>query len=654
VYTVGAEHPVSLSDYEVEREVGKGGMGRVYLVRHRATGARRALKVLGGVPDLETLARFRREAEVLARLGGAGVVPVHELGVERGRLGLVMDWMSGGSLADRLVARGQLPWEEAASIVAKVARTLERCSALGLVHRDVKPANVLLDDQGEPRLADFGCVRDLGASVLTQTGTAIGTPFYMAPEQWEGASVDSRADVFSLGVVLYELVTGALPHAGKTPFAVQSAALRGERRRASDSATLPPALEAAIEKALAPAPGRRHAGPGEFAGALEAVLSGKTGSEDTSSRVKRAGLLAAPLPLFVALGLVLAMRDGPRAAPAPAPPAPPPRAPDAPERARASAARSFALQQITYARRCSERQNDDGAADALSKVRDLCAITSAEATGVARSLVAEIEAIAGRFKITERGTQSRAAGQAFRLLELALRFDAGAVGELSVMAQALVAEGFVQPSTADWTARAALADHVLRLTSVNAARPLAHWLASDAHPPDLARARAFEQRIHELNPDAPIVLLVHAEAAWLWPGEPKDAAVARDCYARALRTADSVIDNHALSSTEIFWAKHRLGLILETEDKFEEALRTIPERWDDPSVVEGALNQRVRLLLRTGDLEGARKAANQGQKLGDPAEKAFYDALAHRIAARSEPASVLVGDLIAHLTSPTR
>src|SRR5579883_595752 len=200
-----------LGSYEVEAELGRGAFGRVYRARHRPTGAVRALKLVDGVPDRETLARFEREAAALARVGGDGVVPVHEAGLAQGRYWFVMDLMPGGSLRARLKARGRLEWREAVTIALAVARALARCHAAGVVHRDVKPDNVLFDDEGRPRLSDFGVVRDLHASVLTETGGALGTPAYMAPEQLDGARVDGRADVYATGVLLHELVAGERP-----------------------------------------------------------------------------------------------------------------------------------------------------------------------------------------------------------------------------------------------------------------------------------------------------------------------------------------------------------------------------------------------------------------------------------------------------------
>src|SRR5581483_9982290 len=207
---------LTIGPYEVLEELGRGGMGVVYRARHAPTGALRALKVLAGPLDPEAVIRFRREAECLARVGGAGIVAIHEQGVERGRLWFAMALVAGGSLRARLEQRGRLPWREAVALVVALARTLERCHAAAIVHRDVKPDNVLLDEEGRPWLVDFGCVRDAAARSLTETGASLGTLAYMAPEQLEGVVVDARADVFALGVLLHELVAGALPFEGRS------------------------------------------------------------------------------------------------------------------------------------------------------------------------------------------------------------------------------------------------------------------------------------------------------------------------------------------------------------------------------------------------------------------------------------------------------
>jgi hypothetical protein len=263
----------ALGPYVLEGELGRGGMGSVYRARHGPTGAVRAVKLLDRVSDLVALDRFRREIETLARVGGEGVVAIHESGVDGGRPFFAMELMAGGSLRARLAASGRLPWSEAAALVASLARTLERCHALGVIHRDVKPENILFDERGKPCLADFGCVRDLTVSPLTETGTVLGTTAYMPPEQFAGKPIDASVDTYALGVVLYELVTGVLPYRG-TEFRAARDALDGRREPASTLGGCPPALDDVIGRALEPDAARRYASTGALADAIDAVLAG--------------------------------------------------------------------------------------------------------------------------------------------------------------------------------------------------------------------------------------------------------------------------------------------------------------------------------------------------------------------------------------------
>ncbi len=315
--------PARVGDYVLERELGRGGMGSVWLGRNEKTGATRAVKLLDGIGDAERLARFRLEAEALARVGGDVVVPVHEIGVARGRIYFVMGVMSGGSLRTRLNEKGPYPWREAVRIAAQVARALERCHAVGLIHRDLKPDNVLLDTQGRPRLADFGVARDLTGASLTETGTVLGTPVYMPPEQLQGLKVDARADVYALGALLHELISGERPFSGKSVFEVF------EAKQSSSSeplpATTPAALAAIIARALAPAAKDRQATAGELASDLERLLegswTGKTLAIVPSRRKLLVAVIVAGLAVLAGEAVVLVLRAPP---PVPAPPLPQP------------------------------------------------------------------------------------------------------------------------------------------------------------------------------------------------------------------------------------------------------------------------------------------------------------------------------------------
>jgi serine/threonine protein kinase len=291
-------------------EIGRGGMGVVYRARHAATGAERALKILRGAIDADALARFRREAEALARVAGEGVVPIHEIGTERGRLWFAMSLMRGGSLEGRLRERHRFAWPEAAQLVEGLGRALARCHAAGIVHRDLKPANILFDDQDRPHIADFGCARDVTAHSLTETGVVIGSPRYMAPEQLDGQRVDARADIYSLGTIFYELVTG------EKPFPADESIVRMlvDRRtkpapRAGDHVPdLPSHVDAAIAHALAPAAQDRPASVGDWLAELSADSGEKRGTERWRRRraslvLAGAGAAVAAVALGAALGL---------------------------------------------------------------------------------------------------------------------------------------------------------------------------------------------------------------------------------------------------------------------------------------------------------------------------------------------------------------
>ncbi len=288
--------------YELVAELGRGGMGVVYRARHVALGAERAVKVLVALgADPATLARFRLEAEALARVGGEGIVPVHESGAERGRLWYAMALVPGGSLRGRLAERGRLEWRDATRLVARVSRAVGRCHRAGLVHRDLKPENVLLDLEGRPWVADFGLARDLAGPRLTETGMSLGTPAYMPPEQHRAESVDARADVFALGAILHELVLGARPFEGKSHVDVYQRTLAQRRAPLTSVRGVPRALEEVVARALRVDPAERFADADALAAALETV--DRPGGRRAARRVAvatvlTAGALAVALPLW--------------------------------------------------------------------------------------------------------------------------------------------------------------------------------------------------------------------------------------------------------------------------------------------------------------------------------------------------------------------
>jgi hypothetical protein len=303
---------VTLGPYVLVEELGRGAQGAVYRARHAPTGAVRALKVLAGAVDPESVERFRREAAALARAGPIAV-PVHEVGNDGGRIWFAMDLCSGGTLAERIRATGKLEWREAAALVVKLARGLDRCHELGLVHRDLKPANVLFDDRGEPRVADWGLVRDLGRSRLTETGAVLGTPAFMPPEQIEGRRVDRRADVFALGGILHFLVTGARPFDGRSWGEIHENIHRGARERVAKIGA-PPRLDAILDRSLAWDPAKRTARASGLADELDALLAGAK-----ERRAAPRALLALPFAGVVVALAAFALVRGARPTAASAP-----------------------------------------------------------------------------------------------------------------------------------------------------------------------------------------------------------------------------------------------------------------------------------------------------------------------------------------------
>src|SRR5690348_2011383 len=209
----------TLGTCTLEKLLGQGGMGAVYLAKQTRPARKVAVKVLR--PHLsqqsqvyqEFLARFRREADVIANLEHINIMPIYEYGEQDGLAYLVMPYLTGGSLRDILARRGALPLSEVITYIDQTAAALDYAHAQGVIHRDLKPANFLLHADGRLVLADFGIARimDTNATAfqtLTATGSMIGTPEYMAPEMARGEAIDYRADIYELGIVLFQLLSG--------------------------------------------------------------------------------------------------------------------------------------------------------------------------------------------------------------------------------------------------------------------------------------------------------------------------------------------------------------------------------------------------------------------------------------------------------------
>ncbi len=266
--------------YRIERALGEGGMGAVYLARHPRLPREDALKILHPALSSETsyVARFEREAEVASRLSHPSLVPVYDRGMEEGHLWLSMAYVPGTDAAAELRARGPMPLHRVQNLVDQVADGLDHAHGHGLVHRDVKPDNILIA-AGPVRperilLTDFGIAAVTGRKSLTAAGSFVATIAYAPLEQLEGREVDARTDVYALGAVLYELLTGQRPFGDRGLTATYAAKVRGEiPDLAAQRPDLPPRVAAVIQRAMAPEPSARFPTCGELAAAAREVLT---------------------------------------------------------------------------------------------------------------------------------------------------------------------------------------------------------------------------------------------------------------------------------------------------------------------------------------------------------------------------------------------
>jgi serine/threonine protein kinase len=287
---VASTLPARVGRYEVRREIGRGGMGVVYEAVDPALGRPVALKMIevahGAAAEDRALfeERFFREARIAAGLSHPGILTVHDVGRddETGQLFMALEFLKGRTLAEVLVHDGPLPWREAMRVVARLAEALHYAHSKGVVHRDVKPANVMLLPGGAPKLLDFGIAQaGTGRPWLTAGGHSFGTPLYMPPEQARGESVDGRGDLFSLGAVAYTLLSGRLAFVGRNLADIVHRVLYSQPLPPSEVVPgVPVTVDRVIARALAKSKDERYANGAQMAAAIEELLAaGDPGTE---------------------------------------------------------------------------------------------------------------------------------------------------------------------------------------------------------------------------------------------------------------------------------------------------------------------------------------------------------------------------------------
>jgi eukaryotic-like serine/threonine-protein kinase len=256
--------------YKVVARVGSGGMADVYLAEDQLLGRQVALKLLHPhfAEDQEFVERFKREASSAAGLSHQNIVGIFDRGEWRGTYYIAMEYVAGRSLKTIVREQGALEPAQAIDIVIQILRAARFAHRRGVVHRDLKPHNVIIDDEGRARVTDFGIAR-AGASDMTLTGSIMGTAQYLSPEQAQGHVVSGSSDLYSVGVILYELLTGVVPFDGETAVAIAFKQVSAQPRAPSEvNPSIPPGLDAIVLRALSKDPAQRYADADEFIAAL--------------------------------------------------------------------------------------------------------------------------------------------------------------------------------------------------------------------------------------------------------------------------------------------------------------------------------------------------------------------------------------------------
>jgi serine/threonine protein kinase len=280
-----------LGKYQIMEEIGRGGMATVYKALDAKLQRTVALKVLPEYfhHDPTLIERFKKEATHAAALVHPNIVTIHDVGESEGLLYFAMEYVEGQTLSELIHERGPLQVSEALAILKQVASALDYAHEQGYVHRDVKPTNILIDERGRAVLTDFGIVKAADGTSLTRTGTLVGTPEYMSPEQVRGLEVDRRSDVYSLGVVAYEMLAGKAPFGGDTASILHSHVYEQPSPLDEVSPKVPVGVAKVVGRALQKDPQERYHTASDLAEALEAGLAGRV-LEEPETLVDVAGL----------------------------------------------------------------------------------------------------------------------------------------------------------------------------------------------------------------------------------------------------------------------------------------------------------------------------------------------------------------------------
>jgi serine/threonine protein kinase len=284
LYVVKEQNHVSeligkkIGQYKILEEIGRGGMATVYRAHQSSINRDVAIKILPSqfARDPNFKKRFRREARAIAALEHVHILPLHDFGTENGYTYMAMRYIKGGTLSNLMGKK--LPYDRIVQLIGDIAKALDYAHSQGVIHRDIKPSNILIDNQGEALLTDFGIakiVTDLpGGTRITTTGHVLGTPEYIAPEQAETGDIDGRSDIYSLGVVMYELLTGRPPYEAKTPLAIVLMHINDEPPPSPRSVKpdIPEQLEKVVLKAMAKDPKDRFQTAGKMEQALKKAL----------------------------------------------------------------------------------------------------------------------------------------------------------------------------------------------------------------------------------------------------------------------------------------------------------------------------------------------------------------------------------------------